>query len=66
MQANAIVDYTLTALPYINDARISRSRYAYSMGTYNAVQGTRVMHLPRDIGPYTNRVIIFTTVRREG
>lgn len=58
VQANAIGDYTLTALPYINGARISRGRCAYTADTYNAVQSTRAMHLPRDIRAYTNRATI--------
>lgn len=43
-----------------------RGRYAYTAGIrIMRSKTTRAMHLPRDIGAYTNRATIFTAVRRE-
>jgi len=65
VQVNAIGDYNTYSLTVYKHDHISHGRYAYTADTYNAVQGTRAMHLPHDIGAYTNRATIFTIVRRE-
>ena len=59
MQGDAIDDYALTVLPYINGARISLAGYARR--TYSARTKPREQCIfRRDIGARANRATIFT------